>query len=125
MNGNQEVTIRCWAPNNRAWLFRWLFQTAIPSMMGREACGRVRLVITDGDSQECEQMDAAINMVFKGAKRRRCGWHIVDRGWIRKVGSFRGRDDTKRKEIDALVNVIKGWLYSHMKEDETVKEYKL
>jgi hypothetical protein len=125
MNGNQEVTIRCWAPNNRAWLFRWLFQTAIPSMMGREACGRVRLVITDGDSQECEQMDAAINMVFKGAKRRRCGWHIVDRGWIRKVGSFRGRDDTKRKEIDALVNVIKGWLYSHMKEVETVKEYKL
>lgn len=94
-------------------------------MMGREACGWVRLVITDGDSQECEQMDAAIKMVFKGAKRRRCGWHIVDRGWIQKVGSFRGRDDTKRKEIDALVNVIKGWLYSHMKEVETVKEYKL
>ena len=57
MNGKQEVVVRCWAPNNRAWLFRWLFQTAIPSLIGREACGRVRLVITDGDSQECEQMD--------------------------------------------------------------------
>jgi hypothetical protein len=56
MNGNQEVAIRCWAPNNRAWLFWWLFQTAISSVIGREACGRVGLVITDGDSQECEQM---------------------------------------------------------------------
>jgi hypothetical protein len=125
MNGNQEVVIRCWAPNNRAWLFRWLFQTAVPSLIGREACGRVRLVITDGDSQECEQMDAAIDTVFKGAKRRRCGWHIVDRGIIRILGSFRGRDDRKRPEIDALMKVIKGWLYSHMKEVETVTEYKL
>jgi hypothetical protein len=33
MNGNQEVVIRCWAPNNRAWLFRWLFQSAIPSLV--------------------------------------------------------------------------------------------
>jgi hypothetical protein len=125
MNGKQEVVIRCWAPNNRAWLFRWLFQTAIPSLIGREACGRVRLVITDGDSQECEQMDAAIDTVFTGAKRRRCGWHIVDRGMVRKVGSFRGKDDKKRNEIDALMKVIKGWLYSHMKDVETVTEYKL
>jgi hypothetical protein len=70
-------------------------------------------------------MDAAIDAVFKGAKRRRCGWHIVDRGIIRILGSFRGRDDRKRPEIDALMKVIKGWLYSHMKEVETVTEYKL
>jgi hypothetical protein len=85
----------------------------------------VKLVITDGDSQECEQMDAAIETVFKGAKRCRCGWHIVDRGWVRKVGAFRGRDDLKRKEIDALVKIIKAWLYSHMKEVETAEEYKV
>jgi hypothetical protein len=125
MIGKQEVAIRCWAPNNRAWLFRWLFQTAIPSLVGRSACERVRLVITDGDSQECSQMDAAIELMFKHAKRRRCGWHIVDRGWLRMVGSFRGRADLNRKEIDDLVNIIKGWLYSLMKEIETVHEYKV
>jgi hypothetical protein len=38
MNGNQEVVIRCWAPNNRAWLFRWLFQSAIPLLVGKKAC---------------------------------------------------------------------------------------
>jgi hypothetical protein len=53
-----------------------------------EACRQVKLVITDGDSQECEQMDAAIDMVFTGAKRRQCGWHIVDRGMIHKVCTF-------------------------------------
>jgi hypothetical protein len=41
------------------------------------------------------------------------------------VGSFRGRNDSNRKEIDDLVNIIKGWLYSLMKEIETVHEYKV
>ena len=85
----------------------------------------MQLVISDGDSQECAQIDAAIDMIFKQAKTRRCGWHIVDRGWIRKVGSFQGWADLRRKEIDALVQLIKGWLYSQMKEVETAEEYKV
>jgi hypothetical protein len=44
---------------------------------------------------------------------------------IRKVSTFQGRDDRKRSQIDALLKVIKGWLYSHMKEIETVMEYKV
>jgi hypothetical protein len=86
MNGKQETVIRCWSPNNRAWLFRWLFQTSVPSLVGMAACRRTRLVICDGDPQECSQLDDALQVVFTRARRRRCGWHIVDRGWNNHFG---------------------------------------
>jgi hypothetical protein len=125
MNGKQEIAIRCWAPNNRAWLFRWLFQTAIPSLVGLNACQEVQLVLTDGDSQECVQLEAAIGLIFTSAKRRRCGWHIVDRGVVRHLGCLGGRGHSNRKEVDELVRLIKNWLYSMMKDVETVEEYKV
>jgi hypothetical protein len=43
-NGNVTVVIRYTVPNERAWLFRWLFQTAIPLVVGREYCELVRSV---------------------------------------------------------------------------------
>jgi hypothetical protein len=90
-----------------------------------ESCRWVKLVVTDGNSQECEQMDTIIDTVFTGAKKHQCWWHIVDRGMFCKVGTLQGRDDRKRSKIDALLKLINGWLYSHMKEIETVTEYKV
>lgn len=124
MSGKQEIVIRCWAPNNRAWLFRWLFQTAVPALVGSTACKEVQLVITDGDSQECVQLEAAIELVFTSTKRRRCGWHIVDRGVVRILGCLGGRDHRNRKKVDDLLSLVKNWLYSLMKDIETIPEYK-
>ena len=33
-NGNVPIVLRAFVPNERAWLFRWLFQDAIPSLLG-------------------------------------------------------------------------------------------
>ena len=39
------------------------------------------MIITDGDSQETTELDAAIELgTYGGAKRRRCGWHILNQG---------------------------------------------
>ena len=35
-NGNVIVVVRCFASNERSWLFRWLFQEAIPVLLGKE-----------------------------------------------------------------------------------------
>ncbi|KAG7345185.1 MULE transposase domain containing protein [Nitzschia inconspicua] len=66
--GRVQVVIRAWAPNERAWMFRWLFQTALPAIIGKATCERIRLVVTDGDSQELTQLDAAISSVFTNSK---------------------------------------------------------
>ena len=81
MNGGQETVIRCWAPNNRSWLYRWLFQAAIPTLVTKKSCSEMQLIICDGDPQECSQLDSAIQSVFVNAKRRRCGWHITEKGF--------------------------------------------
>ena len=45
----------------------------------------IQIIITDGDSQEKNQLDAAIDEFFPQAKRVRCGYHIVKRGWDNKI----------------------------------------
>ena len=118
--GNMQIILQAFVPNERAWLFRWLFQVATPSLLGSGSCGLVRLVITDGDSQETSQLDDALKTVFKSSKRRRCGWQIINKGWERIVRTI-GRGDVA-KHIESL---IKYWLYSLMKNIETAHEYEV
>lgn len=59
-DGNVMVVVRCFAPNERSWLFRWLFQEALPVLLGTQTLRLVKLVMTDGDSQEMAQVDYAI-----------------------------------------------------------------
>ena len=44
----------------------------------KDVLNRIKLIISDGDQQECGSIDNAIGMFMKGAKRARCGWHIVN-----------------------------------------------
>ncbi len=82
-NGKMFIVIRPFLPNERAWVFCWLFQTVMPTLLGKEYIGRVKVIVTDGDSQETSQLDIAISLHFRNVCRVRCGWYVVDRGWIR------------------------------------------
>jgi hypothetical protein len=126
MNGGQETVIWCWAPNNRSWLYRWLFQAAIPTLVTKKTCSELHLIICNGDPQECSQLDSAIHLVFVNAKCCRCGWHIVEKGLTNHVGRcLGGKNHKNRKAIDNLIWEIKNWLYSMMKEIKNVEEYKV
>ena len=67
--GKVTVVIRCFAPNERSWFFRWLFQEALPGLLGEESLHSVKLIMTDGDSQEMSQVDFAISTYFVNAVR--------------------------------------------------------
>ena len=71
------VVVRCIAPNARSWFFRWLFQEAVPTLLGPQSLHAVKLFMTNGDSQEMSQVDYAISTFFVNAVRSRCGWHLV------------------------------------------------
>jgi len=128
MSGKPQIVIKCWAPNNRAWFFKWLFESAVVTLVGKEICSQVRLMLSDGDSQECSQLDSAIAVVFTNAVRRRCGWHIVDRGWTRfppKTLGVQKSAKKKFKDVCGFIQLVKGWLHSLMKEIETVPEHRV
>ena len=58
--GHQFTVLRAFLPNNQAWVFKWLFQTVFPTLLGMDALARIAVFITDGDSQETSQLDNAI-----------------------------------------------------------------
>ena len=107
-NGKVTVVVRCIAPNERSWFFRWLFQEAVPTLLGPQSLNAVKLIMTDGDSQEMSQVDYAISTYFINAVRSRCGWHLVDRGWRRNctgLGYRKGKESAAKRQV----RIIKTW----------------
>ena len=64
-------------PNLQTWMFRWVFSVVFPRLILKHILSKIRIVITDGDSQEFSQVDNAIESVIPNAKRVQCGWHII------------------------------------------------
>jgi hypothetical protein len=118
--GNVHVILRAFIPNEQRWLFCWLFQTAVPSLLGRQICDKVKLIVTDGDAQEIDQLNKALRTTFKSARHRLCGWHLIEKTWERIIGKYiGGKCNDKALEVQ---KIIKKWLYDMVKEVETVEE---
>jgi len=101
-DGNVMIVVRCFAPNEQSWLFRWLFQEALPVLLGTQTLRLVKLVMTDGDSQEMTQVDYAIATYFVNAVSSRC---------CRGLGFRKEKRDAARSQV----RVIQNWLYSWMR----------
>ena len=119
--------VRVFLPNQQMWIFRWVFCILLPKMYGRRILSQIQVIITDGDSQETAQVDNAIDIFFPQAKRVRCGWHIVNRGWNKYVEGPKSFPNSMQSEYDKLKKVVFEWLYSFMRPGycETVHEYKV
>ena len=112
-NGKVTVVVRCIAPNERSWFFRWLFQEALPVLLGEQSLHFVKLITTDGDSQEMSQVDFAISTYFVNAVRTRCRWHLVDQGWRRNykgLGYRKGKDVAAKRQVRVINTWINSWM---------------
>ena len=114
--GCMFTVLRAYLPNERAWVFRWLFQTVMPTLLGKDGgIRRVKVIVTDGDSHErTSQLDIAISLHFGNVYYVRCARHIVDRGWLRVCPGPRSAAKHKKKVSKAVTNQIKAWLYGRM-----------
>ena len=52
-------------PNETAAFYRWVFLEALPFLLGEENLRRVKMIISDGDSQEFNAIDEGIFHVFQ------------------------------------------------------------
>jgi hypothetical protein len=48
-------------------MFQWLFGNVMPNLVGIDVLRHVRIVITDGDSQETSQLDVAMSTLMPEA----------------------------------------------------------
>ena len=49
--GDTFKILRAYLPNERTWIFRWMFNYILPKMFGNEIWKKAQAVITDGDYQ--------------------------------------------------------------------------
>ena len=88
MDANRKMfpIARAYVPNQKRWVFRYIFEYAFPRLVGREVLTMVQVIVTDGDSNETQQLDESLEKYYCNAKRIRCGWHLVDRNlWKEKL----------------------------------------
>ena len=82
---NFFTVVTCFLPNEKAWSFRWFFQNALPSLITKSTLAECKYVVTDGDIVMIQQLEEGVNKYMPWAKRGRCTWHIIDRGWLKYV----------------------------------------
>jgi hypothetical protein len=46
-------------PHEKGFIFDWLLQEALPTLLGRENCAKTSLILTDGDQTEISAVDTA------------------------------------------------------------------
>jgi hypothetical protein len=113
--GRQVVFLRAWLPDQRRYSFRWVFQHVLTGLVPQEFFLRTRLVMSDGDRQQQQEIETAIRDYMPNAKLGSCGWHIVDRGWRRNgptTNIFPGTH--KKRQVNDLFKVVRRWIYSWM-----------
>ena len=75
-----------------------VFTEAFPKLAWPSAIDCTYYFITDGDFVCISQLEDTITKYMPQAKRGRCSWHIVDRGWAAKVKlPLGGYSNRKRK----------------------------
>lgn len=105
------IFLKVYLPDQKASTFRWVFQVAVPKLLGRKTYERVRYVMTDGDSHEFMELDKAIKNYFVNAFRGRCGWHIIHKGWKRYGIIENVVDPDRRQNLKHALNTILNWLF--------------
>lgn len=113
-NGKYVIVAYMMLPNERKITFRWVFSVALPLLFGSDL-SRVKVIVTDGDSNEIDEVELARKTHLPHTFRIRCGWHIVHQGFKKNVDMPRVVGDagkaTRRRQFRRLVC---RWLYTFM-----------
>ncbi len=109
-NGKIFTVMHSFLPKERAWVICWLFQTAMPALLSRDFIGRVKVIVTDGDSQVTSQLNTVIAFYFNHVCRVQCCWHVVDRGWICYCPGVRCISRENQAAFNLIISQIKAWL---------------
>ena len=69
--------LRVFMPSECCWVFRWIWATAIPTLLGRQNLTRVQLVLSDGDAKIYEQFNQVKEEIYPNACHGLCIFHLI------------------------------------------------
>jgi len=125
-NGKTFTFFRAFLPNQKQWVFRWIFSSVFMKFFGESILSRVQVIVSDECQQEFSQIDIAIKNGFPQALRVRCGFHMVTLGWKTYVLNKNGIEKKEHRFHEAVCSHLRLWIYSWMRSNcETELEYKI
>jgi hypothetical protein len=65
------------------WVFTWLYSKAMPALLGSSFLKETVLLLTDGNRNEYQPLEAQIvTGTFLSSRHGLCGFHLVDRSIV-------------------------------------------
>jgi hypothetical protein len=114
------TALRAFLPSECRWVFHWLWDKAVPWLLGPENVKRTELILTDGDGNLYGPLDACRPIHYPCAITALCIFHLVMQPLEKLPLMF--KDDHETKD---LVYIFKCWVFSWMHHGgvETVEEF--
>ena len=113
--GYTNVLLRMWIPNQKTWMFRFVLEYVIPTMIGSSYCKLVQAIISDGDPQLIKCIEGAIVKIYNNAIRIPCTWHLVERSMNGASTNFVAKKHVSKYWKEWFLQFFQTWLYSFMR----------
>ena len=76
-NMKSFTPLRVFMPSECCWVFRWIFGTAIPTLLGQQNLNRVLFLLTDGDPKIYESWNQVQKEFYPYACHGLCIYHLI------------------------------------------------
>jgi hypothetical protein len=114
--------LRAFMPSECTWVFNWLYETAMPALLGASVLKDTNLSLTDGDKNEYGPLESLIAQgTFASSTHGLCGFHLVDRSMV--SNPFGKPGEQKLEKFLKVKGFLRAWLYSWMRVLENEDEF--
>jgi hypothetical protein len=79
--GKQIAVLQIWIPNQKRFLFPWVFKFVLTSILETRVFLWTRLVMVDGDPQQRGELRKAMQVLMSNAMDGSGRQHLVEQGW--------------------------------------------
>ena len=88
-NGGSFTAACIFLPSERKWVFQWVFQYCLPTLLGKLAVQRNQACVTDGDQNEYGSLTelSGAGQLWQGTTHTLCEWHLLNAQWRKAVVS--------------------------------------
>ena len=105
---------RAYIPNAQRWVFELIFRECLPVFWGKEICSKIKLVLTDGCSEEYLSFvnNCGMSNSFPNAVHGLCYFHLVVLGWKKHVQPSIPKSGHEEKLALETCSIIQQWVKS-------------
>ena len=127
LDGNKKAFNggRAYLPNAQRWVFSMIFRDCLPHFWGKTICNNLRLLLTDGCSNEYLPFikNCGLHNSFPNAVHGLCYFHLVIQGYKKHVKPLIPTVKPWKKKAKRASNIVMQWLKTWFFDLESEREF--